>query len=267
MHVVVVGAGNLGSALARGWLEHGVLGREELEVLVRSESYRERAPDLQDIVTYDPSSLGRAEVVVVAVKPKDLPEALPRIRPYVAREEALVVSVAAGVTLDSLRRALPRCRLARAMPNICVAVGRAETAVTFPADLDVAGREVVVGLFRGLGHVFEAEEEYFDAITALSGSGPAYVYLILEALTRAGEELGLPKELARSLAARTFEGAASMALRHGDLPLSLLIRQVASPGGTTEAALTRMRELALEDAIREGVLHANLRAASLRLKG
>lgn len=265
MRIVIVGAGNLGCALARGWLREEALRPGELQILARSDRYKERAPELEPFVTYEPSCLEEADVVVIAVKPKDIPAALPILRR--THRDAIIVSVAAGVTLTELATELPEWALARAMPNICAAVGRAATALAFHMRTQAEERKRVWSLFLALGHTFEAEEALFDAITALSGSGPAYVYLILDVLTQAGEQLGLPRDLARRLAARTFEGAARMALNHPEASFEQLIRQVASPGGTTEAALRRMTDLSLEAALLEGVLSANERAAALRLRG
>jgi pyrroline-5-carboxylate reductase len=264
VHVVLMGAGNLGTALARGWLTGGALDPRELTILVRSDSYRSRAPELAPLATYDPGSLAAADVVVVAVKPKDIPSAYPVLRH--AAPGAVIVSLAAGTRLAQLAEGLPGWPLARAMPNICAAVGKAATALTFHAAVRKAERESVLSLFRPLGYTFEAEESLFDAITALSGSGPAYVYLVMEALTKAGEELGLPTDLSRTLATHTFEGAALMALTHGDQPFAHLIRQVASPGGTTEAALHRMRELSVQGAIVEGITSAKARAERIAME-
>jgi pyrroline-5-carboxylate reductase len=264
MSIVLIGAGNLGSALARGWLSAQHYTPSDLAILVRSDSYRRRAPELEPYVTRDPACLRAADTVVVSVKPKDVAALLPTVAEHTPRE-AVVVSVAAGITLAELASGLPALPLARAMPNICAAVGQAATAVTFRDD-DAHRRGRVLSLFGLLGYAFETTEDQFDAITALSGSGPAYAYLILDALTTAGERLGLPAALSRLLATRTFAGAARMALHHDDVPFTQLIGQVASPGGTTEAALKRMSELCVAGGIVEGVTSAKERAGALRLK-
>lgn len=261
MHTTVIGAGNLGVALARGWLQSGV--DLDLSLLVRSDGYLERPmpAELKVRVNTDPKLLARSDLVVVAVKPGDVQAALKVIQAH-TRPGTPVVSVAAGITLKTLGEALPGRPLCRAMPNICAAIGEATTALSF-LEAPAEAQKTITELFESIGFILPIDEAHLDAVTALSGSGPAYIYLVLDALIAAGRELGLTEDVSRTLATRTLQGTAGMAISHPDLSPAQLIRQVASPGGTTEAALRTMEDRSVKAAIIEGITQARRRAAAL----
>ncbi|QZA32666.1 pyrroline-5-carboxylate reductase [Hydrogenibacillus sp. N12] len=210
-----------------------------------------------------------AGLVVLAVKPADAAEALREHRTLFARAP-LAVSVAAGIPLAALRSALgPTPPLARAMTNTSVVVRKAVTAISFEAGVPPAWRRAAVRLFEAVGTVVEVDEPALDAVTALAGSGPAYVYYLLEAMTAAGAAVGLSPELSARLARETVIGAGAMLAAVPEAPEGLR-KKIMSPGGTTEAAIDvldaggffRLVEAAIEAADRRAkALGERFRAA------
>jgi pyrroline-5-carboxylate reductase len=175
-----------------------------------------------------------AELVVVAVKPHDVPAALEACATSLP-ERTLVLSIAAGVTIATLEAALPGHPVVRAMPNTAALVGRSASAIaggTIATDDDLALAERVLG---AVGTVARVPEHHLDAVTALSGSGPAYVFLLAEAMVEAGVLVGLPRASADALVRQTLLGAATLLVESGDSPEELRAA-VTSPGGTTAAA-------------------------------
>ncbi|CAB1128240.1 Pyrroline-5-carboxylate reductase [Candidatus Hydrogenisulfobacillus filiaventi] len=266
MTVVVVGAGNLAHALVRGWHAPDRTGGTDrvVRVLARSASYREKGwdPDLESLITREAAVVETAEVLVLAVKPKDIEETSLALAERVARGVP-VISVAAGIPLARLETWWPGHPLARVMPNVCIAVGEGTTAAAYGGTGPEEARQWTRRLFAPLGYLAEVPEEQLDAVTALSGSGPAYLYLVIDALVRAGTALGLPADLARELAARTVRGAGSMALAYPDRPPARLIAEVASPGGTTEAALRVLEAQEVPDRLVEAIRSAGAKAQAL----
>jgi pyrroline-5-carboxylate reductase len=196
-----------------------------------------------------------ADVVLLAVKPAIVGTA---IRPLaeVLTEKTILVSIAAGVPLSLLRSlAGSRPAIARAMPNTPARVGKGVTAVCFD-QASPGQRRLVLSLFESCGLVFEIKEELMDAATGLSGSGPAYVFLMIEAMADAGVLLGLPRDISVKMAAMTLEGAASLVLESGLHPAQLK-DQVTTPGGTTIEALVSLEE----EGLRAALIHAVSAAA------
>ena len=204
---------------------------------------------------------------VVALKPQVLRTEAIRLRP-IARSGALMISIAAGTGIASLRNAWGRASIVRAMPNTPGAVGKGITALYAPSSVRAELRGVAERLMTGLGTTFWARHEsWIDTVTAVSGSGPAYVFLFVEALAAAAREQGMPPAVAEQLARATVTGAGALLeqdARHPDA----LRSDVTSPGGTTEAALrVLMENNALEQLIRKAVAAARRRAEELREQG
>ncbi|MBX5466442.1 MAG: pyrroline-5-carboxylate reductase [Firmicutes bacterium] len=259
--IVVMGAGNLAHALVQGW-QRVPNPPWSVAVLARSDSYLDKGwrPWPAPIST-DPAILSESDLVVLAVKPKDVNAALQTVSQE-AGPAVPVLSMVAGLALATLRRHLPHAPLARAMPNICSAVGEGVTAVAFDR-MASSERAEIRRLLEALGDVVEVEEALLDPITALSGSGPAYAYVLLEALIEAGERLGLDPVLARRLSVQTLRGAAALAQAEPQLSPADLIRLIASPGGTTEAALDRLADEGVKRAVCEAIFQARLQAQRL----
>lgn len=202
------------------------------------------------------------EVIVLAVKPQHLREAVAPLAGRLGR--VLVLSIAAGLPLGVIGRWLGgHRRLVRAMPNTPALVGAGVTGLYADPSVDALGREEAERIMGAVGEVIWVEDEgKIDAITALSGSGPAYVFAFLEALQAAGEALGFDAATARRLAQSTAAGAVRLA-QESDEPLSRLRENVTSKGGTTEAALARLTERGFAEALREAVFAAYARSQEL----
>jgi len=179
-----------------------------------------------------------ADVVVLAVKPQVLPQVLSEIGARV--EGKLVISIAAGVSIGWIRQRAPRIRgIVRAMPNMPALVREGVTAIAIEPHVQEADVALTRTLFEAVGRVVSIEERLMDAVTGLSGSGPAYIFVAIEALADGGVKMGLPRQTAELLAAQTVLGAAKLVLEKGEHPARLK-DQVASPGGTTIAGLHRL---------------------------
>jgi pyrroline-5-carboxylate reductase len=235
--LVLVGAGKMGGALLEGWLRLG-LAPERVAVLEPQPSPQISALTGRGLrLNPDPKTLADVTAVVIALKPQVAAEVVPTLAPLVSGSTA-VVSIMAGRTLQFLAGALARpCALVRAMPNTPAAIGRGIT-VAVPRNANADQRELTDRLLSATGTVEWIDDEaLMDAVTAVSGSGPAYVFLLAEALALAGAASGLPSELARKLARETVAGAGEL-LHRSALDAAVLRENVTSPGGTTAAALS-----------------------------
>jgi pyrroline-5-carboxylate reductase len=233
--LLLVGAGKMGQAMLEGWLGRG-LDPKKLAIVEPQPAESVRALAGKGAVL-NPSGLPKAGAIVVAVKPQTAPEAMPPLADAVA-DHTLVLSIMAGRTLDFLRKHIPGgTALVRAMPNTPAAVGRGITVACGSSEVSAKQRELASGLLEAIGSVEWVEDEgLMDAITAVSGSGPAYVFLLTEAMEKAGIAAGLPPQLAQRLARETVAGSGEL-MHCSPLEASTLRQNVTSPGGTTAAAL------------------------------
>jgi len=234
--LVLVGAGKMGGAMIEGWLRFG-LDPQNVAVIEPSPSPQISALAARGVrLNPDARALTDVAAVVIAVKPQVAAEVLPALTPMVAGS-TVVVSIMAGRTLQFLSGALTRpCPLVRAMPNMPAAIGR---GITVAVSLRASGaqRDLAHRLLAATGAVEWIEDEtLMDAVTAVSGSGPAYVFLLAEVLAQAGTAAGLPPPLAQKLARETVAGSGEL-LRRSALDAAALRQNVTSPGGTTAAAL------------------------------
>ena len=260
----IIGAGNMGQALIKGLVEAGVAPTRL--ALVEADRTRARVVARRTRVrAVTVSQVAReCDVVVLAVKPQDLMPVLIELRERwkSGRRRALVISIAAGVRLASLERRLGRVSVVRVMPNLPATVGEGMSALTrgrFATAVDMAAANAI---FQCVGDVVELPERLFDVVTAISGSGPAYFFLIFQALRDAGIRGGLPKTIAQRLAVQTAQGSARLALQVRE-ELEALIARVASKKGTTEAALKVFRRGRLAQLIQAGVRAATARSRAL----
>jgi pyrroline-5-carboxylate reductase len=233
--IVLAGAGKMGGAMLSGWLAQG-LEPKRLAVIEPQPSEEIRAPLAKGVrLNPSPQQTGPAAVFVVALKPQAFREAGPSLKPHLDAT-TLVVSIMAGMTIASLNEVLGG-RVVRAMPNTPAAIGRGITVAVAAKDVSAAQRDIADGLLRATGSVeWVTDEGLMDAVTAVSGSGPAYVFLLAEELARAGVAAGLPEWLAIKLARETVSGSGEL-LHRSDLAAATLRQNVTSPGGTTAAAL------------------------------
>jgi pyrroline-5-carboxylate reductase len=234
--ILLAGAGKMGSAMLEGWLALG-LAPERIAVIEPQPTGEITAWARHGLrLNPTPGAVGDVAAVVVAVKPQTAPEVMPALAPL-AGASTVVVSIMAGRTLHFLDGALPGAALVRAMPNTPAAIGRGITVAVANARVSAAQRELVHALLSAVGAVeWVGDEALMDAVTALSGSGPAYVFLLAEEMAKAGAAAGLPPALAATLARATVAGAGEL-LHRSPLDAATLRQNVTSPGGTTAAAL------------------------------
>ena len=234
--ILLIGFGNMGQALVRGWLAEG-RAASGIEVVDPVAAARAVAAQLGIAARSELGTASSANVVVLAVKPNQLEEALAPCA-ALARAGAVFLSIAAGKTLAEIERSLgPRAAVVRAMPNTPAAIGQGMTALVANDAVMQRQRALCAELLAAVGEVAWLDDErHMDAVTAISGSGPAYVFLLVECLEEAAIDLGLAAPLAKQLALATVAGAAAYAAGAGEAPAELR-RRVTSPNGTTQAAL------------------------------
>jgi pyrroline-5-carboxylate reductase len=233
--IVLAGAGKMGGAMLSGWLAHG-LDATHVAVIEPHPS-----DEITSLVTKgvrlnpSPQDTGTAATLVVALKPQMFREAEAMLKSF-AGPDTLVVSIMAGTTIASISEVCGGS-VVRAMPNTPAAIGRGITVAVAADNVSTAQRAVADALLRATGSVeWIGDEHLMDAVTAVSGSGPAYIFLLAEELARAGVEAGLPVELATKLARETVAGSGEL-LHRSELSSATLRQNVTSPGGTTAAAL------------------------------
>jgi pyrroline-5-carboxylate reductase len=231
--LVLAGAGKMGGAMLTGWLAGGL--DPTRAIVVEPHPSDEIKALVGRGIRLNPKDTGTAETLVMAVKPQTFREAGPALKPFVGAS-TLVVSIMAGTPIAALEEVCGGM-VVRAMPNTPAAIGRGITVAVAAKGVSAAQRATTDTLLRATGSVeWVDDEKLMDAVTAVSGSGPAYVFLLAEELARAGVEAGLPAELAAKLARETVAGSGEL-LHRSDLPAATLRQNVTSPGGTTAAAL------------------------------
>lgn len=250
----------MASALVRGVINAGGVSASNISVVdvnasasaaLHHELGVHVAPSISDCVA-------DSDMIFVCVKPADAAVALADAREHLTGK--LVVSIMAGVTLDDLAKLCgPGARVVRAMPNTAAIVGASATVYCGGAGVSRDDLAMVQRIFESVGFSAEVPEKWINAITGLSGSGPAYLFLMIEALAEGGVHAGLPRALAQQLAAQTVYGAGKLAVESGDHP-AMLREAVTSPGGTTAAGLAVLELAAMRSAMAEAVLAAAARA-------
>lgn len=262
--IVLVGGGKMGSAMLEGWLKQG-FAAGTMTVIDPHPSEALTARAAATGFSLNPATPGEADVLVLAIKPQMLDVAAPLLE-TLAGPKTLVISVLAGKTIANLAARMSRASaFVRAMPNTPAAVGRGITGLAFSPDVSVDDAALAETLLGAIGTVVRVgDEALIDAVTAVSGSGPAYVFHMVECLARAGEAVGLPPAVAARLARATIEGAGELLHQDkGSSPEQLRIN-VTSPGGTTAAALAvLMADDGLGPLMQRAVIAARDRAEQL----
>jgi pyrroline-5-carboxylate reductase len=233
--IVLAGAGKMGSVMLSGWLAGGLDAKRV--VVIEPQPSREISAQLTKGIRLNPSpkDAGTVATLVIALKPQTFREAGAMLKSFVS-SSTLVVSIMAGTTIASISEVCGGS-VVRAMPNTPAAIGRGITVAVAARNVSTSQRAVADALLRATGSVeWVDDENLMDAVTAVSGSGPAYVFLLAEELARAGVEAGLPPELATKLARETVAGSGEL-LHRSELASATLRQNVTSPGGTTAAAL------------------------------
>ena len=234
--LVLLGAGKMGGAMLDGWLARGLSPRKLL-VIEPQPGKAVKALTRRGLKLNPKGKAAAAAAIVIAVKPQTAPDAVPPLVPHVGKG-TLVLSIMAGRTIGFLEKALPAgTAIVRAMPNTPAAIGRGITVAVANGKVTARQRKQASDLLAAIGAVeWVSDETLMDAVTAVSGSGPAYVFLLAEAMTKAGIAAGLPPELAARLARETVAGSGEL-LHRSALDAATLRQNVTSPGGTTAAAL------------------------------
>ncbi len=261
--LVLLGAGKMGAAMLDGWLARG-LDPRKLIVLEPQPAKTIKALRRRGVALNPQGKSLNATAIVIAVKPQSAPEAVQSLEPFVGRS-TLALSIMAGRTLGFLERALPAgTAIVRAMPNTPAAIGRGITVACPNSKVSSRQRRLASDLLAAIGTVeWVSDEGLMDAVTAVSGSGPAYVFLLAEALAEAGVAAGLPAALAQKLARETVAGSGEL-LHRSPLAAAALRENVTSPGGTTAAALAVLiGKDGLAPLMREAIIAATARSRDL----
>ncbi len=259
------GAGQMAKALAAGWVRTELVPPKRICAYdphaSAIASFKERVGAISDLKSVE-AVAKNADILVLAVKPQYAEEVL-KAAASAVNPNKLVISIAAGVTLDRLESALPSgTPVVRVMPNTPCLIGKGASCYALGSNASLEHGELVKSLLSAVGSASETTEPLLDAVTGLSGSGPAFVYTIIEALADGGVRAGLPRALAADLAARTVAGAAEMVVATGQHPATLR-DAVASPGGTTIAGLAELEKHGLRSALIEAVMAATKRSEEL----
>ena len=258
-----IGAGAMGEALMRGLIAAGVYAPESIVAFdVDAARLQKVASDLGIVAASDIVEAARADTVLIAVKPQVFEKSLAPLREVIGAGQT-VLSIAAGISLkrieDCFAAAVPCVRI---MPNTPCLIGQAASAISLGSHAGAVHKATAHRIFDAVGITVDVEEKLLDAVTGLSGSGPAYVYIFIEALSDAGVLMGLPRDIATRLAAQTVAGSAQMVLQTGSHP-GALKDMVASPGGTTIAAIHELERNAFRGAVIDAVRASAVRSQEL----
>jgi pyrroline-5-carboxylate reductase len=260
-----IGGGSMAEAIISGITAKGIINPPQISVMNKID--RIRLAFLEE--TYGITAVGNmkellegAEVVFLAVKPKDVLAALTAAKDHLSQGQ-LIVSVAAGVSTACIETIIDqKAAIIRAMPNTSAAIGKSATALSANAFVTPGQLAFINDIFLTIGLVSPVEEEQLDAVTGLSGSGPAYVYYLAEAMMRSAQEIGLQDQTAKELTIQTLLGAAEMLKTSSKTP-QVLRREVTSPGGTTEAGIKVLDQYGVQDAVITCIKEASMQSKRL----
>lgn len=261
-----IGAGNMAEAIARGIISAGVCRPADIIAADLSPARRDLFADQLKVRSIEdaPSVVTQAKTILLCVKPQHMAEMLASVRDVIS-DEHLVISIAAGISTSYIEQAVGgtrRLRVVRVMPNTPMLVGKGMSGITAGAHATPEDMKVARRIFESAGAVVEVKEELMNAVTSVSGSGPAYFFFLVEQMIEAGIQMGLSPEAAHTLATQTARGAAEMLCTSSDSPAELR-RKVTSPGGTTFAAVTHMQEKGMPQIIVDALKAAERRGREL----
>ncbi|MFH1868660.1 MAG: pyrroline-5-carboxylate reductase [Candidatus Omnitrophota bacterium] len=261
-NIAIIGCGNMGEALLKGLLRNALFKKTHIIVSDVRTSRRNYIKKLYKIKVASSSieAALKSDIIILAVKPQDVVGLLQEIGLHLKNK--LIISIAAGITTDTIRKKSNAKRIVRAMPNTPALVGCGITAISSSKGVGASDLNIADNIFRCVGEAVRLKERYIDAVTAVSGSGPAYFFLLTEAMTKAAVSLGIDNRLAKKLTAQTLFGAS--VLQHvSRLEPSRLREKVTSKGGTTEAALKVFKRRGLEKIVADAIKAAAKRAKEL----
>ncbi|RYC68636.1 MULTISPECIES: pyrroline-5-carboxylate reductase [Spirosoma] len=264
MKIAIVGCGNMGMAFAKSFVQYNLVSQDDLLLIEksadRSEALRaEKAGVVVDTISH---RVGEADLIILSVKPQDFNGVHESLR-GVMQPRQVVLSIMAGIPIAQIQEKLNHPLVVRAMPNTPAMLGMGITGFTAAKEVDLANLRRVENLINATGRsIFLEDEAMLDAVTALSGSGPAYFYYVVKAMIEAGRQMGFDDAVAALLVKQTMLGSYHL-INTADKSLDELIKAVASKGGTTEAALRQFEQGALSDTLVAGIKAAQVRATEL----
>ena len=260
----IIGCGNMGEALLAGLIKNEAFANEDIIVSEKQEKRSEILKNKYPQITFVENNeflIKDTSIIMLAVKPQDIESVLKQISAFL-NDSHMLISIAAGIKISSIEKMLEKTiPIIRVMPNLPALIGEGISAYCASRIVSEENEKIAEEIFASAGRVIKIEEEKMDAVTAVSGSGPAYIFYMLEAMTKAGEKLGLAKEQAGTLSLQTALGSLRM-IEKGEDP-SALREKVTSPKGTTEAALKVLKEKEWEKILIEAIEKAKQRSKEL----
>ena len=265
MKIAIIGAGNMGVAFSRSFLKYELVKPQNLQLIIRSEEKIEKIkkefPQLK-VSFFEEANVEDADLIVVSVKPQDFQYVADNL-PFQLKDHQMVLSIMAGVKIEKIQKALNHKNVVRAMPNSPTLIGMGIIGYTASEGISFNQILQIERLLNSSGRaVYLEDENLLDSVTALSGSGPAYFYYIVDAMIKAGIKMGIDENLSKLFVKQTMIGAYHL-INNSDKNLDELIKEVASKGGTTEAALKVFNENSLKEILENGILSAENRAKEL----
>ncbi len=265
MKIAVLGAGKMGLSFSRSFLKYDLVTPENLLLITRSE---ERKPEISqmfpgaEVTLFDEIKNITADLMILSVKPQDFAFVAENL-PFPIPESTMILSIMAGISIQKIQQMLHHRLVVRAMPNAPTLLGMGITGYTAAEGIVFSQMRNIERLLNSTGRaVYMEDEQQLDAVTALSGSGPAYFYYIIDAMVKAGIQMGIDENLSKLFVKQTMLGAYHL-INNSEKSLEQLITDVASKGGTTEAALKTYDEHHLKDILIQGILDAEKRARQL----
>ncbi|NLN41869.1 MAG: pyrroline-5-carboxylate reductase [Clostridiales bacterium] len=263
----VIGAGNMATSIIEGILKKEVFAPKNIYVYDIDSNKLSSIASKTGVVPADSNIdlVTNCKVFIIAVKPHAYDSLLKEISNHITHEH-LLISIAAGISTDYIKQKIyNKCKIVRVMPNTPALVGEGMTAICINQEINKNQREIVNLIFSSLGRVEEVEESLIDAVTAISGSSPAYIYVLIEALADGGVLMGLPRDQAYRMAAQSVLGAAKMVLELEEHP-GILKDMVCSPGGTTIEAIYTLEKNNFRGSVMEAVRNCALKAGEINNK-
>lgn len=262
--IVFIGAGSMAQAIIHGWEKEKTVSFKDVFVMNKSDlvkqQYLQKTYGVQTIME-NKEMIRMADLIILATKPKDVQEAMKGISSYLS-PSTVVLSVVAGVPMSTIEQGLGHRPIARCMPNTSATIGMSASAVSWNSSIEEKAKNEIMNLLTAIGTVIQVEEDELHVITALSGSGPAYVYYFVEAFEKAAVSLGLSSKVARDLLIETLAGSAEMMKQSSNSPQDLR-KQVTSPGGTTEAGLAALQKSGFIEIVGSCLKEAEFRSREL----
>lgn len=266
MKIAVLGLGNIGSSLVKSFLQYEFVKNDELHLISKSDDDHEKLNKLYEgakIDTYSDDLIIDSDILILSIKPQDF-KALSKNINFQLKESTMILSIMAGIKIEEIQSVFKNHRkVVRAMPNSPISIGMGITGYTAAKDLGVSDLLQTERLLNCSGRtIYIEKEESLDSITALSGSGPAYFYYIVDSMVQAGKQMGFDENISKLLVKQTMLGAYHL-INQSDGDLEKLSKEVASKGGTTEAALEVFKSENVGESIIEGILSAEKRSIEL----